>query len=501
MTVQRVWIVSLLLATSAFGNTPRVTGVRPTPIHPGGQLTITAEYIPAAINEPTISLRKINETAGGQSVNGVAGDTTGLQREYHATVPTELAVGEYRVFLQYDGIPPPGLVAPASVRVDRPLWLADMPWVGGIVAVLVGLVIAMLVTGRKLGQLWLGADGTPSTSKFQFVLWSTVILFVFGTIATLYLAHRKPIDTDAACSFPQNVWIVLGLSGITAIAAKGITVGHINAGRLTTHATEGGLLTSDAGGPELFKVQLLTWTFVAIVIYAVQFLQALSALTPDKLTTAPGCHVPDIDTTLMVLMGLSQGTYLGKKLVTTDTARITGINPPTGVPGTNITLKGAGFGDAQYGSIISIDNQPVATAATWTDPQVTLRMPSNINGVPLAPGPHTIALVVNGRGSIGTAPFTLTPHLESIMPSSAAIATIATTTLSLSGDAFGATKGLVLIDSSEVPEFHILRWTNQLIQVKLAPTHPNGQPWRPGKIGISVVANSERSVILELPLT
>src|SRR6185369_1242438 len=145
--------------------------------------------------------------------------------------------------------------------------------------------------------LWRGADGKPSTSKFQLVLWNAVILYVYATIAALYLLRNVAIRPDTACTLPKNVWIVLGLSGATAIGAKAITVSNVNAGLLTKPDDgPGGLVTSDVGSTELTKVQLMTWTFIAVAIYLWQFANMLPNL---RLTTSPSCQVPDIDLTLM----------------------------------------------------------------------------------------------------------------------------------------------------------------------------------------------------------
>jgi hypothetical protein len=377
-------------------------------------------------------------------------------------------------------------------------WLLVHPTFFGWITLLVAYLLCGLFISWDIRTLWRGADKKPSTSKFQLVLWNAMILYVYTTIAAAYLLHGRTIQSGTDCTLPKNVWIMLGLSGITAVAAKAITVGNINAGRLTkAEAGPGGLATSDAGEPELTKVQLLTWTFVAVSMYLWQFSNTLVHL---QLTDSPSCQVPDIDITLMILMGLSQGTYLGKKLVSVDTARIVSITPLSGIPGAMVTLAGAGFGETQQGSLISVDNQPVSVAATWTDTQITFAMPRTINGMPLSPGPHTIALLVGGTASAGTITFVLAPNLVTLTPPIQPIVTINNAIITLDGDGFGAARGGVLIDGTTISGADITAWNDQQVQIVLRANHPSGRAWRPGKATIVVSVSGANSNGRELTL-
>src|SRR5438270_9536197 len=173
------------------------------------------------------------------------------------------------------------------------------PFIGLGVLILVWAVGGMFATW-DVRKWWCGADGKPSTSKFQLLLWTAVIIFVYTTITGKYLLTNTPMPIDPPCgTFPNNVLIVLGLSGATAAVAKGITVGYLNSGRLLkTPDGQGSVLTSDDGGPDLNKLQITAWTCIAIIIYLIQFFRVLKDIPQHG---APGCDVPDIDTTLMVL--------------------------------------------------------------------------------------------------------------------------------------------------------------------------------------------------------
>jgi len=207
-------------------------------------------------------------------------------------------------------------------------WLAVLIGIG----VLLVLYIVIGVTGSwNPFTLVRGADGPLSTSKFQWLVWLVVILFSY---TVLWVLKAKQGDWAAITHVPDNVLIVLGFSTVTMAAAKGITYGYVNSGRSTTKAPlapapgsaaaiaaagaappaapapapQGGLVQGDTGVPELAKIQMLGFTFVAVGIF-------LATVIHQIASNPPITGLPDIDTSLLVLMGLSQGGYVAKKIV------------------------------------------------------------------------------------------------------------------------------------------------------------------------------------------
>jgi len=67
----------------------------------------------------------------------------------------------------------------------------------------------------------------------------------------------------------------------------------------------GGLLLDDDGAPDLSKIQLVMWTFIGVVIYLAKVGHQFESDVRQ---------LPDIDRTLMILMGLGHSAYLGKKI-------------------------------------------------------------------------------------------------------------------------------------------------------------------------------------------
>jgi hypothetical protein len=76
-----------------------------------------------------------------------------------------------------------------------------------------------------------------------------------------------------------------------------------------------------------------------------------------------------------VLMGISQGGYLGKKLVSITTPAITTIDPKSAAAGAAVTLAGSAFGGGGGTSRLLLDGNPIPTIS-WTDSKITFAVPT-----------------------------------------------------------------------------------------------------------------------------
>lgn len=137
---------------------------------------------------------------------------------------------------------------------------------------------------------------------------------------------------------------------------------------------QGGLLSDDVGQTDLSKVQLVMWTFLAVGIYLATVVMQVSALAHGSTVHGGNRGLPDIDGSLMVLMGFAQGGYLGKKLVTTTQPAPTSLAPPRAAPGQSITVIGTGFGDLQGTSLLTLNANPVPVT-TWSDTKIVFTLP------------------------------------------------------------------------------------------------------------------------------
>lgn len=190
-----------------------------------------------------------------------------------------------------------------------------MPYLVGVGSLFVLWVLYGVASDWNPWLLVQGADGRPSTSKFQFWLWTGGIIFSYSAIFSMKVAAG---NYDPISEIPKNVLIAMGMSALSATVAKGITVGYVSSGRITKPAPTpetsgvGAILQDDTGFPDLSKVQMIAWTLIAIVTYLIA--------VASRIHTGNFQGLPDIDSALMVLMGIGHGAYLGKKLVSQDQA-------------------------------------------------------------------------------------------------------------------------------------------------------------------------------------
>jgi hypothetical protein len=348
--------------------------------------------------------------------------------------------------------------------------------------------ISVLVTGSANPfHLVMGADGRLSASKFQFFVWTGVIVFVYVLLfGSMDDKHREILS-----SIPTNVLLVMGFSVTTAVGAKGITVSYLNSGQIAKSvssqaggdASLSGLVShDDSNTPDLTKLQMLIWTGIATAVYLYHVHQNLHGIATCSLAANPPdplCKFPDIDQTLMVLMGISQGAYLGNKLVTAGGPQVTGLSPSAGLPGSDATISGQSLGASQNGSVILINGQDARVAATsWTDSAVHFTVPpKRPDGTPWLPEEKvTIAVLINGQQTANLifafAPKPVISGVSHQNPQKASQETI-------SGRNFGAKQPGSKLFLNDLDNTSLVSsWTENQVQFSFQNTLPGGAAWQ-----------------------
>jgi hypothetical protein len=245
----------------------------------------------------------------------------------------------------------------------------------GLLTLVVGWWLYWLLTGslNPLNMV-VGEDGRPSTSRMQSFLWTIVALFGYALVFSYNCLKTR--DCGPLEGIPKNLFLAMGYSWATTIAAKGITVSYLAEGRISKTSVRSlqtaFLFTDDRRHPDLIKIQLLSWTVVAIGVFLANLFAIFTPGGEPKL--------PDIGTTLMVLMGLSNGTYLGMKLVSSDVPVLTAIVPAVVTAGTKTEIKilGTSFGD--FGQV-TFDDKPVSDVRSWSNDQILFDLTPEGHGV------------------------------------------------------------------------------------------------------------------------
>ena len=242
---------------------------------------------------------------------------------------------------------------------------------------------------RKINFIDLIKDGDyyPSLPRFQFLIWTFVISFVYLSI---YLIRIFSGEFDAP-AFDNNLLILLGISILSPI------LGNVISGyKYTTHVSETPddgddpmeierksfkTMLFENGKPALFRYQMFLWTFIGVTIFLSLFAAGISeyihkyqeCISIVQCITIDALAMPKIDTMLVTLMGLSQSGYLGGKIVARTPARITKMFPGTK---NKFIILGLNFGERNEISsgTILINNKVVAghtdNEVKWFDTKI-----------------------------------------------------------------------------------------------------------------------------------
>jgi hypothetical protein len=220
-----------------------------------------------------------------------------------------------------------------------------------VLAILTLIVVWFAVPNTK--ELVVGKDGRWSTSKFQAVAWTLVVLFALFSLFWAYaivqfgnlvdwkmLEHlQKPLGESFssffASKFDSTYLVLLGLPLGTAVASKAITTTKIangtevkppKEGESTTAVQE--LVGNDQGETELTDFQYLLFNLLAIAYFLVAFM------------SHPAAGLPSMPDTLIGLTGVAAAAYIGKKSLYKEPPILLGVIPPSAQAGDTVTVHG-----------------------------------------------------------------------------------------------------------------------------------------------------------------
>ena len=189
---------------------------------------------------------------------------------------------------------------------------------------IIGITVKILHKGirRSFVEIIKDREGFPSLSLFQFFLWTTVISFGFLSIyLSIYLIRiMNGVYSPPLEEIPTGILALMGISTAVPIARSKMVSAHLTESK-NVHKLSS-ILQDKEGRPTLAKFQMFIWTWIAIIIYLVILFSSVSEIgEPDYEVENIECKdnkysclaFPDIDPSLVVLMGLSQTAYLGRE--------------------------------------------------------------------------------------------------------------------------------------------------------------------------------------------
>ncbi|OFX28204.1 MAG: hypothetical protein A2X08_10505 [Bacteroidetes bacterium GWA2_32_17] len=198
-----------------------------------------------------------------------------------------------------------------------------------IVIFLFWLIRKLMAPGKSFNDFFIGDNGTYSLSRLQMVGWAVLIISMQVSAILLLLFNKKVQCSISAYNFvlPEEMLFLLGISLAGYVVVKGITIDRISKNKVlpkskTTRIAD---VICSENGLDFSKFQMLIWTVIAMFMYMVKcnfyfdkiiFADSLTALNNLFVITDNNINgVPNIDMSFIILMGISHGAYIGKKLV------------------------------------------------------------------------------------------------------------------------------------------------------------------------------------------
>ena len=246
------------------------------------------------------------------------------------------------------------------------------------------------------GSDWQGiiceSDWHPSLSRVQFFTWISVIGIVFVWVFLIKVISFLPgsaISGDVGSStvtgiesmgLPANLFYLMGLTSFTAIAGKGLSsVKYKEKKAKSKQPINLWTMFLEDNRPSITRYQIFVWTSIAVLAYL--------GLTLATIFDNIGHHtiltmkIPDCPDFLLILMGVSQATYLGGKFAFQPVnTYITGIfpdNSPTKKD--KFTIFGYGFEVAPGSVLIDETVLDETNILKWGDTKINLSLPNGIN--------------------------------------------------------------------------------------------------------------------------
>ena len=201
-----------------------------------------------------------------------------------------------------------------------------------------------------------GYDMDPSLSVFQFLLWTFGLMFAF--IGVYLIRIFAGVSDTPQGPLPVYLLSIAGISVASPIVSSLISSFRYNSvqfyegdkppiqlsepqindkeGLLQTRSKPSlGEMLRENGKPTLSRFQMFAWTWIGIGIYLV----VLFSKVLEMSQSVQSLSVPDVDPTLVVLMGLSQVAFLGLKTTGSTELQISKIYPLERKPGNSLVYS------------------------------------------------------------------------------------------------------------------------------------------------------------------
>lgn len=235
------------------------------------------------------------------------------------------------------------------------------------------------------------SDWYPSLAILQFFAWTLVIIFAFFGV---YLVRIFNGISEPPTEIPLSLLALMGISVATSIVSGGVSsikykTNDSKKAKETGKNAGFSSMLQEKGKLTLTRFQMFGWTWIGITVYLI----ILFSNVTDNVNSGnfEALILPDIDPTLVVLMGMSQGAYVGGKMITKQGMKVAGIFPSKLKAKDKIVITGTNFGNnrgfVRFGDkIISADK-----IDSWDNSKIEITIPEDV-----ASGKHQIQVGTDG---------------------------------------------------------------------------------------------------------
>jgi hypothetical protein len=169
------------------------------------------------------------------------------------------------------------------------LVLLPLGWVYVCFGFMCFSLAGLVILSRRSSLLRDNAGGPYSLARTQMAIWSWLLVNAYFFLFVM--------TWDPAVDIPTSMLGLLGISATTYVAAALV---DRNDGTSTPPTSKGFWKDiSGSSGVQLHRIQIIAWTVVLAFVFIVRIFTKLS--------------IPDFNPTLLGLLGLSAGTYVGFK--------------------------------------------------------------------------------------------------------------------------------------------------------------------------------------------
>jgi hypothetical protein len=258
-------------------------------------------------------------------------------------------------------------------------------------------VVNYFIKGSKM-EFWdivRDGSGFPSLARFQFLLWTFILMFAILGVFLIRLFMGTPTLPN---DIPENLLILTGISIAVPFVSNPLSSMKYGDRKPTT----GTLAVEPLNGknrrplktmlmendkPTVSRFQMFSWTWISIITYlGYSFSQTTFMLTDVNILT-----VPDIPQVFVYLMGLSQVAYVGNKATLSKSIAVTQVLPKQAAAKQPVTIRGTNFGTQEEGRVLFEDgkkeelgNQVIVSISRikrWNENIIVIEIPDRQEGL------------------------------------------------------------------------------------------------------------------------